>query len=68
VRDEAGGVIRTKAATSSRQSVSLTFADGDVGAVIGGTQAPKPKPKLNKRKSAKRPTQKEGDKKQASLF
>jgi exodeoxyribonuclease VII large subunit len=68
VRDEAGGVIRTKAATSSRQSVSLTFADGDVGAVIGGTQAPMPKPKLNKRKSAKRPTQKEGDKKQASLF
>jgi len=63
VRDDAGTVIRTKAATASGQSVSLTFADGEVGAMIDGKPSALPK-----RKSAKRPSRKQDDKKQADLF
>jgi exodeoxyribonuclease VII large subunit len=63
VRDEAGTVIRSKTAASSGQAVSLTFADGELGAVItGGTALKAP------RKSAKPSKQKETDKKQADLF
>jgi len=67
VRDEAGAVIRSKSKTTEGQSVSLTFADGEVGVVIDGKAVPKARPKP-KRKSASRPRQKEGDKKQADLF
>ena len=63
VRDDAGKVIRSKSAAKSGQAVSLTFADGDVGAVITGKAAPKAP-----RKSAKPSKQKETDKKQADLF
>ncbi len=59
VRDADGKVVRTKSAVISGQGVSLTFADGEVGAVISGKSAPKPK-----RKSATQPS----DKKQANLF
>jgi exodeoxyribonuclease VII large subunit len=62
VRDEAGQVIRSKSAAKSGQAVSLTFADGDVGAMIAGGAPKAP------RKSAKRAVQKEADKKQADLF
>ena len=63
VRDEAGAVIRSKSGAHSGQAVSLTFADGELGAVIGGKGALKVP-----RKTAKRPKQKQGDKKQADLF
>ncbi|WP_427452637.1 exodeoxyribonuclease VII large subunit [Litorimonas sp. WD9-15] len=60
VRDEAGKVVRSKAATTSGQAVELVFADGEVGAVIAGKAAPR---KIAKRKPAVR-----DDKKQADLF
>ena len=63
VRDEAGQVLRSKSAATSGQGVSLTFADGEVGAVIAGKPAPK-----RPRKSAKQTQQGRGDKKQADLF
>jgi len=63
VRDEAGNVIRSKSKTKSGQGISLTFKDGEVGAVIAGTGARLSKPK-RPRKSATRPS----DKKQADLF
>ena len=63
VRDEAGAVIRSKSGAKSGQAVSLTFADGERGAVIAGKGAPKAP-----RKTAKRPAQKQSDKKQADLF
>jgi exodeoxyribonuclease VII large subunit len=53
VRDADGKVVRTKSATSSGQGVSLTFADGEVGAVIAGKIAPKPKRKSTKATPAK---------------
>ena len=59
VRDEAGNVLRSKAKTKSGQGVSLTFADGEVGAVIAGVSATK-----RPRKSASS----KPDKKQADLF
>ena len=59
VRDEAGKVIRSKSAARSGQAVSLTFADGQIGAAITGRAAPK-----TPRKSAKA----NPDKKQADLF
>jgi len=59
VRDDAGQVMRSKAKTKSGQGVSLTFADGEVGAVIGGEAAVK-KPR---RAATSKP-----DKKQADLF
>ena len=59
VRDEAGNVLRSKAKTKSGQGVSLTFADGEVGAVIAGKAAAK---RPRKSASAK------PDKKQADLF
>lgn len=62
VRDADGKVIRSKAATSSGQGVSLTFKDGEVGAVIAGKMLPKPVKRT--RKSASQPA----DKKQADLF
>lgn len=62
VRDEAGQVVRSKSSAKSGQAVSLTFADGEIGAVIAGGAIKAP------RKSAKRSTQKEADKKQADLF
>ena len=63
VRDEAGAVIRSTSRVASGQAVSLTFADGELGAVIAGGASPKAP-----RKSAKPPKQKQGDKKQADLF
>lgn len=63
VRDETGQVIRSKAGVKSGQGVSLTFGDGEIGAVIAGKSAPKPK-----RKTAKQTQQGRGDKKQADLF
>jgi exodeoxyribonuclease VII large subunit len=63
VRDETGQVIRSKAAAKSGQGVSLTFADGEIGAVIAGKTGPK-----LKRKAAKQTRQGWGDKKQADLF
>ena len=63
VRDEAGAVIRSKSDAKSGQAVSLTFADGELGAVIAGGATPKAP-----RKTAKPPKQKQSDKKQADLF
>ncbi len=63
VRDEAGTVIRSKSKTSSGQGVSLTFADGEVGAVIDGKAAPRPKAKPKRKSASPNP-----DKKQADLF
>ena len=63
VRDDKGHVIRSKSAATSGQAVSLTFADGEIGAAITGRPAPKAP-----RKTAKASKQKETDKKQADLF
>lgn len=63
VRDEAGTVIRSKSGAKSGQAVSLTFADGELGAVIAGGATPKAP-----RKTSKPPKQKQSDKKQADLF
>jgi len=59
VRDDTGKVIRSKSVTKSGQGVSLTFADGEIGAVIAGAPAAK-----RPRKSASS----KPDKKQADLF
>jgi len=63
VRDEAGTVIRSKSMAASGQSVSLTFADGEVGAVINGKSAVKTKSKAKRKSASLKP-----DKKQADLF
>lgn len=62
VRDDNGNVIRSKSQTKSGEAVSLTFADGDTGAVIAG------KSRTTARKAAKPKRRKENDKKQAELF
>ena len=59
VRDDAGQVVRSKTASKSGQSVSLTFADGEIGAVIAG----KPALKKTRKAATSKP-----DKKQADLF
>ena len=62
VRDADGKVIRTQSATSSGQGVSLTFKDGEVGAVIAGSATPTPVKRTRKSAAGR------ADKKQADLF
>jgi len=65
VRDEAGHVVRSKDTPKAGDAVTLTFADGDRGAVIDGNPQKITKPPRKKRKP---PKQKVTAKKQADLF
>ena len=65
VRDEAGQVVRSKETSQAGKAVTLTFADGDRGAVIDGSPQMTIKPPQKKPKTRK---QKVTDKKQADLF
>ena len=56
VTDDGGSVVRKSAALSSGDQVTLTFADGDKGAVIDGSALPKPK---TKKKPTKKPAKKQ---------
>lgn len=59
VTDEAGKVVRSKYSASAGDLVTLTFADGDRGAVIDGEKSPGPKPTSKSKRMQK--TNQQGD-------